>query len=63
MKKLIDILPLVIFVILIGVLFSFLSNKNNQLETVLIDDTFPKFLQNNFDKYKLFFKPNWKQDD
>ena len=43
MKKLIDILPLVIFVILIGVLFSFLSNKNNQLETVLIDDTFPKF--------------------
>ena len=43
MKKLIDILPLVIFVILIGVLFSFLSHKNNQLETVLIDDTFPKF--------------------
>ena len=43
MKKLIDILPLVIFVILIGVLFSFLSNKNNQLETVLIDDTFPEF--------------------
>ena len=43
MKKLIDILPLVIFVILIVVLFSFLSIKNNQLETVLIDDTFPKF--------------------
>ena len=43
MKKLIDILPLIIFAILIVVLFSFLSNKNNKLETVLIDDTFPKF--------------------
>ena len=43
MKKLIDILPLLTFIILIGVLFSFLSNKNNQLETVLIDDTFPQF--------------------
>ena len=43
MKKLIDILPLFTFIILLGVLLSFLSNKNNQLEIVLIYDTFPQF--------------------
>ena len=43
MKKLLDTLPLVIFVTLIIVLFSFLSNEDNQLETVLIDESFPEF--------------------
>ena len=43
MKKIIDILPLTIFVGLIIVLFSFLSEKDDQLETVLIDSTFPEF--------------------
>ena len=43
MKKIIDVLPLTIFVGLIIVLFSFLSEKDDQLETVLIDNTFPEF--------------------
>ena len=43
MKKIIDVLPLTIFVGLIIVLFSFLSEKDDQLETVLIDSTFPEF--------------------
>ena len=42
MKKLLDILPLVIFVTLIIVLFSFLSNEDDQLETALIDESFPE---------------------
>ena len=43
MKKIIDILPLTLFVGLIVVLSSFLSKKDGQLETVLIDKSFPEF--------------------
>ena len=41
MKKIIDALPLVVFASLIIVLFSFLSDKDDQLETALIDSSFP----------------------
>ena len=43
MKKIIDALPLVIFALLIIVLFSFLGNEEDQLETALIDSSFPDF--------------------
>ena len=43
MKKIIDALPLVVFASLIIVLFSFLSDKDDQLETALIDRSFPDF--------------------
>ncbi len=43
MKKIIDALPLVVFASLIVVLFSFLSDKDDQLETALIDSSFPDF--------------------
>ena len=43
MKKIIDALPLVVFSSLIIVLFSFLSEKDDQLETALIDSSFPDF--------------------
>ena len=43
MKKIIDALPLVLFASLIIVLFSFLSDKDDQLETALIDSSFPDF--------------------
>ena len=43
MKKIIDALPLVVFASLIFVLFSFLSDKDDQLETALIDSSFPDF--------------------
>ena len=43
MKKIIDALPLVIFASLIIVLFSFLSDRDDQLETALIDSSFPEF--------------------
>ena len=43
MKKIIDALPLVVFALLIIVLFSFLSDKDDQLETALIDSSFPDF--------------------
>ena len=43
MKKIIDVLPLAIFIGLVIVLFSFLSEKDSQLETVLIDSSFPIF--------------------
>ena len=43
MKKIIDALPLVVFASLIIVLFSFLSDKDGQLETALIDSSFPDF--------------------
>ena len=43
MKKIIDTLPLVVFASLIIVLFSFLSDKDDQLETALIDSSFPDF--------------------
>lgn len=43
MKKIINALPLVVFVSLIIVLFSFLSDRDDQLETALIDSSFPEF--------------------
>ena len=43
MKKIIDALPLVVFASLIIVLFSFLSDEDDQLETALIDSSFPDF--------------------
>ena len=43
MKKIIDALPLVVFASLIFVLFSFLSDRDDQLETALIDSSFPEF--------------------
>ena len=43
MKKIIDALPLVVFASLIIVLFYFLSDKDDQLETALIDSSFPEF--------------------
>ena len=43
MKKVIDIFPLAIFVVLLIVLFSFLSEKDDQLETALVDSDFPDF--------------------
>ena len=43
MKKIINALPLVVFASLISVLFSFLSDKDYQLETALIDSSFPEF--------------------
>ena len=57
MKKLLDILPLVIFVTLIIVLFSFLSNEDDQLETALMDESFPEFsLTSLTDKTKVLTK-------
>ena len=43
MKKIIDALPLVVFASLIIVLFSFLSDRDDQLETALRDSSFPEF--------------------
>jgi len=43
MKKVIDIFPLAIFVVLLIVLYSFLSEKDDQLETALVDSDFPDF--------------------
>ena len=43
MKKIINALPLVVFASLIIVLFSFLSDRDDQLETALIDSSFPEF--------------------
>ena len=43
MKKIINALPLVVFASLISVLFSFLSDRDDQLETALIDSSFPEF--------------------
>jgi len=43
MKKIINVLPLVVFASLIIVLFSFLSDRDDQLETALIDSSFPEF--------------------
>ena len=43
MKKIIDALPLVVFASLIIVLFSFLSDRDDQLESALIDSSFPEF--------------------
>ena len=43
MRRLIDIAPLVVFVLLVIALFSFLKRDNNQLNSVLIDKNFPEF--------------------
>ena len=43
MNKIIDVAPLIIFVALILVLLTFLSEKEDQLESVIIDSTFPEF--------------------
>ena len=43
MKKIINALPLVVCASLIIVLFSFLSDRDDQLETALIDSSFPEF--------------------
>lgn len=43
MNRLMHLLPLLIFGLLVLVLFYSLSNKNDQLESVLIDKNFPDF--------------------
>ena len=59
MKKIIDALPLVVFASLIIVLFSFLSDKDDQLETALIDSSFPDFnLGSLSDESRLLTKPD-----
>ena len=43
MKKFLDIIPLAVFLVLILVLFNFLSGRDDQLESVMIDNSFPEF--------------------
>ena len=43
MKKTLDLIPLIIFLALILVLFTFLSGRDDQLESVLVDKSFPEF--------------------
>ena len=43
MKNLLNLLPLIVFVILIAVLYSFLTQDNDQLESVLVDQSVPEF--------------------
>ena len=43
MKKTLDLIPLIIFLVLILVLFTFLSGREDQLESVLVDKSFPEF--------------------
>ena len=43
MNRLMHVLPLLIFGVLVLVLFYSLENKNDQLESVLIDKDFPDF--------------------
>jgi cytochrome c biogenesis protein CcmG/thiol:disulfide interchange protein DsbE len=43
LRRLIHATPLIIFGLLVLVLFSSLDNKNDQLESVLIDKNFPNF--------------------
>ena len=43
MKKFLNLLPLIAFVILIAVLYSFLTQDNDQLESVLVDQSVPEF--------------------
>ena len=43
MKKVLDIIPLAVFLVLIVVLFTFLSGRDDQLESVMIDNSFPEF--------------------
>jgi len=43
MTKILNILPLVAFGVLIVVLYSFLTQENDQLESVLVDQSVPEF--------------------
>ena len=43
MKDILNLLPLIAFVILIVVLYSFLTQDNDQLESVLVDQSVPEF--------------------
>lgn len=43
MKKILDLLPLIAFVVLVVVLYSFLVQDNDQLESVLVDKSVPEF--------------------
>ena len=43
MKDILNLLPLIAFVILIVVLYSFLTQDNDQLESVLVDHSVPEF--------------------
>ena len=43
MKKLLNLLPLIAFVVLTVVLYSFLTQDNDQLESVLVDHSVPEF--------------------
>ena len=43
MRKILNLLPLVTFGILVVVLYSFLTQENNQLESVLVDQSVPEF--------------------
>jgi len=42
-RKILNLLPLVTFGILVVVLYSFLTQENNQLESVLVDQSVPEF--------------------
>ena len=43
MKKILNLLPLIAFALLVVVLYSFLTNDNDQLESVLVDKSVPEF--------------------
>ena len=43
MKKILNLLPLIAFLVLVVVLYSFLTQDNDQLESVLVDKSVPEF--------------------
>ena len=43
MKKILNLLPLIAFVVLVVVLYSFLTQDNDQLASVLVDKSVPEF--------------------
>ena len=43
MKKILNLLPLISFIVLVVVLYSFLTKENDQLESVLVDKSVPEF--------------------
>ena len=43
MKRILNLMPLVVFGILVVVLYSFLTQENEQLESVLVDQSVPEF--------------------
>ena len=43
MKRILNSMPLVAFGILVAVLYSFLNQENEQLESVLVDQSLPEF--------------------